>query len=195
MVADQLYKIGRSTPMLRCVIKEEAELIMKELHKGVCIIHIGGRALYGKILKNRYYWPSILQDCARYVNHCEKFQVYSLFVHSLMELLHSVVSPSLSINGGINLGSFPILVGQLKFFIVAVDYFTKWVEAEVVSRITAERVRCFYWRNIICRFGLPEIIVYDNGTQFTRYTVIEFCRHPDIHNKFFRLSIPKLMAR
>lgn len=35
-------------------------------------------------------------------NHCEKFQVCSLSVHSLMELLHSVVSHSLSINGGRN---------------------------------------------------------------------------------------------
>lgn len=87
-VADQLYKMDRSSPMLRCVTEEEARLIMKEVHEGLCRSHIRGRALSGKILRVGYYWSSMLQDCARFVNRCEKYQMYSYFIHSLAEMLH-----------------------------------------------------------------------------------------------------------
>ncbi|RDX96511.1 hypothetical protein CR513_20818, partial [Mucuna pruriens] len=41
----------------------------------------------------------------------------------------------------------------------AVDYFTKWEEAEPVAMITLERIKRFLWKRIICRFGLPAKIV------------------------------------
>ena len=81
--------------------------------------------------------------------------------------------------------------GQLKFLIVAVDYFTKWVEAEAVSRISADRVRRFYWRCIICRFGLPRVIVSDNGAQFASASVVEFCKELGIQNKFISVEHPQ----
>lgn len=71
-------------------------------------------------------------------------------------------------------GPFPLAPDQLKFLIVGVDYFTKWVEAEAVAKIIVERVRHFYWKKIICRFGLPHCIVSENGTQFANSTVKEF---------------------
>lgn len=60
----------------------------------------------------------------------------------------------------------------MKFIIVAVDYFTKWVEVEVVPWIKEERVRHFNWRNIICHFGMSGIFVSDNGTKFTSSSVV-----------------------
>jgi hypothetical protein len=62
------------------------------------------------------------------------------------------------------LGPFPASQGQVKFLQVAVDYFTKWIEAEPVATISGEKVKHFYWKKIICRFGLPKYIVSDNGT-------------------------------
>ncbi|RDY09000.1 hypothetical protein CR513_06706, partial [Mucuna pruriens] len=46
------------------------------------------------------------------------------------------------------------------------DYFTKWVEIELVATISPERVKRFYWKMLVCSFGLPAMIVSDNGTQF-----------------------------
>ncbi|RDX81685.1 Tf2-6, partial [Mucuna pruriens] len=65
--------------------------------------------------------------------------------------------------------------GQVKFLIVAVDYFTKWVEAEPVAAISLDRIKRFFWKKIICRFGLLAEIVSDNGTQFTSRATVEFC--------------------
>lgn len=126
MVVDQLYKIGTSSPMLRCVIEEEVRLIMKEMHERVHEIHIGGRALSRKILRVRYYCPSMLQDYARFVNHCEKCHIYAPFIHSPTELLHSIISPWLFYQWRSHiLDPFPLAAGQLKFLIVVVKYFTK----------------------------------------------------------------------
>ena len=56
--------------------------------------------------------------------------------------------------------------GQVKFLLVAIDYFTKWVEAEALATITEARIRSFVWKNIICRFRIPMTIISDNGWQF-----------------------------
>ena len=54
----------------------------------------------------------------------------------------------------------------MKFLLVAIDYFTKWVEAEALETITETKVQNFVWKNIICRFGIPRTIISDNGRQF-----------------------------
>ena len=61
------------------------------------------------------------------------------------------------------IGPFSIAVRQLKFLIMGIDYFTKWVEAEVLATITEKNIRSFVWKSIICRFGIPRVLVSDNG--------------------------------
>jgi len=81
-------------------------------------------------------------------------------------------------------GPFLLAHGQLKFLIVGIDYFTKWVVAEAVSRITADRVKKFYWKKIIFRFGLPKYFVTDNRTQFASNRAVDFCTQLGIQTKF-----------
>nr|GEV07519.1 reverse transcriptase domain-containing protein [Tanacetum cinerariifolium] len=52
--------------------------------------------------------------------------------------------------------------GKVKFLIVAMDYFTKWIEAKAVATITGSQVKKFVWDSIVCRFGLPGEIVSNN---------------------------------
>nr|GEU38146.1 reverse transcriptase domain-containing protein [Tanacetum cinerariifolium] len=52
-------------------------------------------------------------------------------------------------------GPFPEGPGKVKFLIVAMDYFTKWIQAKVVATITGGQVKKFVWDNIVCRFGIP----------------------------------------
>jgi len=44
-----------------------------------------------------------------------------------------------------------------------VDYFTKWVEAKVVTFITAAEVRKFIWKKIITHFGVARVMIFNNG--------------------------------
>jgi transposase InsO family protein len=59
--------------------------------------------------------------------------------------------------------------------VVAVEYFSKWIEAKPLATITLVTVQKFFWQNIVCRFGVPKAITVDNGTQFDAKTFKDFC--------------------
>ena len=58
--------------------------------------------------------------------------------------------------------TFPQATRNQRFVLVAVDYFTKWVEAEALANIRDLDVKKFLWRNIVMRFRVPESLVSDN---------------------------------
>jgi hypothetical protein len=57
---------------------------------------------------------------------------------------------------------------------VAVEYFSKWIEAKPLATITLVTVQKFFWQNIVCRFGVPKAITVDNRTQFDAEAFKEF---------------------
>ena len=61
------------------------------------------------------------------------------------------------------LGPFSMGTRQMKFLEVGIDYFTNWVEAELLAKITQQNVKNFVWKSIVCRFGVPRVLVSDNG--------------------------------
>ena len=63
-------------------------------------------------------------------------------------------------------GPLPTAQGNLRYAVVAVEYFTKWIEAKALSSITSNSIQIFFWQNIVCRFGVPRSMTVDNGTQF-----------------------------
>ena len=72
------------------------------------------------------------------------------------------------------------------FLIVAIDTFTKWVEAEPIGRITKENTVKFL-RSIVLCFGVPHRILLDNGPQFTSKKFENFCERHAI--KHYRSSV------
>ena len=72
----------------------------------------------------------------------------------------------------------------MKFLLVPIDYFTKWVEAEALATITETKVQNFVWKNIVCRFGFPRTIISDNGRQFDSQAFKSFCSNLGIRNKY-----------
>ena len=82
------------------------------------------------------------------------------------------------------MGPFPIALQQLKLLVVGIDYFTKRVEAEALATITEKNVRGFVWRCIICRFGIPRVLVSDNGKQFDNDSFRDFCSQLGIRNHY-----------
>ena len=60
-------------------------------------------------------------------------------------------------------GPFPKAIDQRKYFFVAVDYFTKWIEVKAIASITAPEVPKFIWKNIITRFGILRAMIFNNN--------------------------------
>ncbi|XP_072087008.1 uncharacterized protein [Arachis hypogaea] len=87
------------------------------------------------------------------------------------EELISITSPWPFAKWGMDLlGPFPQAPGQVKYLIVGIDYFRKWIEAEPLATITTQRSQKFLYKNINTKYGIPHSITTDNGTQFTDST-------------------------
>lgn len=71
------------------------------------------------------------------------------------------------------------------------DYFTKWVEAEPLSNISQDEMIHFIWKNICCRFGVPRIIVSDNGPQFKGDKIQSWCAEMMIKQMFTAVAHPQ----
>ncbi|GJZ54189.1 reverse transcriptase domain-containing protein [Tanacetum coccineum] len=88
-------------------------------------------------------------------------------------------------------GPFPEGPDKLKFLIVAIDYFTKWIEAKPVATITGNQVKKFVWDNIVCRFGLLREILPDNEKQFRDNPFKDWCEKLSIRRRFAFVKHPQ----
>jgi hypothetical protein len=64
--------------------------------------------------------------------------------------------------------------GKYMYVIVAVKYFTKWIEARPLVNIAATGLKWFYWQKIICHFSVPREITVDNAKQFVYHIFKDF---------------------
>ena len=66
---------------------------------------------------------------------------------------------------------------------MAIEYFTKWVEAISLKKATSPAIANFIREHIICRFGIPHKIVTDNGTPFVNKDVRKLLDHRHIKHR------------
>ncbi|XP_020422651.1 uncharacterized protein LOC109949950 [Prunus persica] len=176
IINGSLYKRGFSLPYLRCLTPEEGHYVLREIHEGICGNHSGARSLSHKAIRQGYFWPSLHTDAQAFTQKCDKCQRFANIPQLPAEPLTAMVSPWPFAQWGLDLiGPMPEGKGQVKYAVVAVDYFTKWAEAEALATITAARIESFVWQNIVCRFGIPNSIVTDNGRQFDNAKFKQFC--------------------
>ncbi|XP_068504433.1 uncharacterized protein [Phaseolus vulgaris] len=144
LIDEALFRHGFTHLILTCVSGDECTKIMSELHEGICGSHVGGRSLASKVIRAGFYWPSVREDCVRYAQRCKQCQMHVDWHKAPPEELRSMYSPWPFHTWGIDiLGPFPLAIRQMKYLIVAIEYFTKWVEAEPVAQIDAHKVQHF----------------------------------------------------
>ena len=139
------------------------------------------------------HWrATMLRDTTELVRKCKVCQEHAKISHLPFEPLTSVKSPWPFKQWRLNiLGPLPIGKGQCKFIVVAMDYFTKWEEAEPLASITEQKVRNFVWRAIICRFSIPRALVSNNGKQFDNPKFRDFCAELGIRNYYSSSAHPQ----
>ena len=87
LIKDVLYKRGFSHPYLRCLIPEEADYVMREVHEGVCGNHSRSRSLVHKLILVGYYWPTMQKDAIAYVKASDKCQRFGNLIRQPIEEL------------------------------------------------------------------------------------------------------------
>ena len=162
-----LYKKSFIIPNLKCLRPPEADTTLREVHEVICGQYQGARALAHKVALLGFYWPTMIADAKTFIRKYFRCQKHAPIVGKPLELLTSINSPIPFAMWGMDiLYPIPMDSGKRKFLIVAIDYFTKCIEAKELAKITTKQVTRFFWENVISRYGLPRILVTDNGLQF-----------------------------
>ncbi|XP_070050935.1 uncharacterized protein [Nicotiana tomentosiformis] len=117
--------------LFKCLDSIKAERIMSEVHSGLCGPHMNRYVLANKILRVGYYWLTMERDCFSFVCKCHQFQIHSDLIHSPSSEFNHMSSHWPFIAWGMNvIGPIePKASNGHRFILVAINYFTKWVEA------------------------------------------------------------------
>jgi len=139
-----LYKKGYALSYLRCVNHEDGFKLLTKAQSGFCGDHSNGIKLAKKIIRHGFYWPQLTNQAIVYVKRCKGCQRYA----KITRLPPSHLTPITSLwpfdLWEIDLiRPMPISKGGAKYAVVAIDYFTKWVEAEPLPKITSGKVLQF----------------------------------------------------
>ena len=162
-----LYKMGFFMLYLKCVDEGEAKYILEEIHEGICRDHVGPRSLVSKIIRTGYFWPTMPKDANEFVKRCDKCQRFENVQRIPTKRLTPIAYLWSFTQWGIDIvGPLPQGKRQVKFLLVAIDYFIKWVKVEALSTITEAKIKNFIWKNIVCRFEIPRTFILDNRRQF-----------------------------
>ena len=132
------------------------------------------------------------KDATKYVRKCEQCQKHAPLIHQPAGHLNLVSSPWPFVQWGLDiLGPFSQAIGKPRFMLVAVDYFTKWVEAETLANTWDVDIKKFVWKNIVTRFWVLDSLISDNGLQFDSKNFRTFCGDLGIKNRYSTPAYPQ----
>nr|AAS07078.1 putative polyprotein [Oryza sativa Japonica Group] len=175
MIGNDLYKKEPNGILLKCVSTDDGRQLLLDIHEGICGSHAAGRTLVGKAFRQEFFWPTALKDACDMVQRCEACQFHSKHTKLPAQALQTIpLTWPFSCWGLDILGPFPRGQGGYKFLFVAIDKFTKWIEATPTREIKADNAIKFI-RGIFCRYGLPHRIISDNGSQFISADFQDYC--------------------
>ena len=157
--------------------KEEKQKLIEEAHG---LGHEGAYKTYSR-LKRDYYWGNMKKDIQILIKCCHKCQTCRpQKLNKYTENIATVPEYPFSRVGLDLIGPLPITNKGNRYIIVLVDYLTKWVEAEPLQSAESQDVINFL-KKIFARHGVPEILVTDNGPQFTSDKTKAFLDLNDIY--------------
>jgi hypothetical protein len=159
-----LFQINYDGVLLICLEREDIGKVLKELHDGPSRGHFVGNTTAHKILRVDYYWPTFFKDAHAYTRNCKTFQVsVRKEKREAVPLQPMTVSRPFEKLGLDIIGEISSSSSKLhKYILTTTDYFTKWAEAIPLTHVNEKVVIQFIEQQLITRFGVPSILVFDN---------------------------------
>ena len=176
----ELHHYSVSGVFQRYVSPKEGQEILHEIHEGDCGHHTGSKSLVAKDFRHGFYWLTAHADAEDLVKRCYAYQKFSWRAHVLAQELRMFPITWPFATWGLDMvGPFKRSKDKKTHLLVAVDKFTKWVEAEPVIKCDATTVVQFI-KKVIFRFGFPHSIITDNGTNLSKVEMEDFCQREHI---------------
>ncbi|CAO2152293.1 unnamed protein product [Urochloa humidicola] len=167
IIDGELYKRSMTEIQQRCISIEQGWSLPRDIHSGVCGHHAAPRSLVGNAFRHSFYWSTTMTDATHIICTCEGCQFYAQQTHMPTQALQTIpVTWPFAIWGLDLVVPLRKAPGGYTHLLVAVDKFTKWIEARTVSKVRSEEAVEFFL-DIVYRIGVPNSIITDNCTQFS----------------------------
>ncbi|XP_073358056.1 uncharacterized protein [Aegilops tauschii subsp. strangulata] len=175
VMGDQLYKKSTTGVTQRCISPEEGPKILQEIHSGTCGHHASSRTLVAKAFRAMFYWHRANEVARDIVDQCVGCQFYVNQSHKSASSLKTIPLTWPFVVWGLDMvGTLRIGESGFTHLLVAVDKFTKWIEAKPIKKLDSATAIQFI-TEIIFIFGVPHSITTDNGSNFDSDEFHEFC--------------------
>jgi transposase InsO family protein len=133
----------------------------------------------------------VVFDAVKLVRSCKGCQYYARQTHLLAHVLQTIpITWSFAVWGLDLVEPLKRTTGGFTHLLVTIDKFSKWIEAYHITSIRSEQAVLFF-TDIVHRFGVPNCIITDNGTQFTSKKFLDFYDNYHIHVLWSAVAHPK----
>lgn len=163
------------------VPKNLREKILKENHDDSTSAHFGFYKTISKI-QARYYWPKMRDDISTYVKSCDICKANktpTFIVRHKMGEPKPLIEPWRVIAVDY-LGPLPRSKRGNNYILVILDCFSKFIVLTPVRNADTKAVIKSLKEQVFCKFGVPEILISDNGTPFISKLFEEFLKEKEI---------------
>ena len=176
------YHGGTKDPNLHRVIPHhQKNQLLHQTHDHPLSGHQGQENTYLRTAK-LYYWPRMETDIKEYVRTCETCQKRERKRgEAPLEPIKKGIKPFHQVGIDI-MGPLPRSLTGKRYVVVAVDHFTKWVEARALEEADAQSIASFIYEDIIARHGVPKKITTDRGSEFVNDFLKIMTSVYDIHH-------------
>lgn len=183
MDSSDLSEPDLSDPWKLCVPGPLRQEILKENHDVPTAGHLGISKSISRIAQ-RYYWPGMFRDIAKYVRSCLQCQRYKISQQQTPGKMQPSLNRQPWETVSIDLvGPLPRSSKQNSFLVVMQDRFTKWVQCRPIRNATAKSISQALYEDVITRFGCPKTVISDNGSQFTSGTFTDMLKELGIQHR------------
>ncbi|CAM8908573.1 unnamed protein product [Rhodiola kirilowii] len=178
-----LWKIGSDQVVRKCVPDSEISSVLAFCHEHASGGHFGPKRTSRKILDSGFYWPHLFRYAYNHCNACDRCQrVGNISARNEMPQMPIIVDEIFDIWGIDFMRPFPSAY-NLQYILVAIDYVSKWVQAKATKHDDGKMVVDFLRTNIFCRYGVPKVVISDQGSHFCNHSVASVFKHFGVNHR------------
>lgn len=138
IIGDKFFKDGIVSPTLKCISKEQGVQLLSEMHAGMCGAHRGPHKIAHRAMRQGFYWLSAAEDATHLVRICKNCQMFAKKQRAPANQTKSIIPTWPLQRWGVDIvGAPPPAPGNLRYTAVALEYFSKWIEAKALAKITS----------------------------------------------------------
>ena len=161
---------------------EERAGILRAAHDPPQAGHLGTQKTYMRVATD-YFWPGYYRDVAAYVRGCEICQTCKVDQRAPPGLMGQRITeqPWTAVAADI-MGPFPRSRAGYQYILVIQDMFTKMIECTPLRSATGIKIRNAFLELVVNRWGAPQVLLMDNGTEFVNGTLRSLAHEYNIHH-------------